>query len=92
MMYFGLTNQFIKDIQKLKTENPKLSSKVMDLIIAIENSSDQPLDGIGQPELLRGNLSGCYSRRINQKHRLIYSYSASDKIELISCYGHYSHK
>lgn len=91
-MYFGLTNQFKKDTQKLKSENPKLLSKVMDLIIAIENSSDNPLAGIGQPELLKGNLSGCYSRRINQKHRLIYRYSATDKIELISCYSHYSDK
>jgi len=91
-MYFGLTNQFKKDIQKLKSENLKLSSKVMDLILAIENSKEQPLSGIGQPELLKGNLKGCYSRRIDKKHRLIYRYSDSNKIELISCYGHYSDK
>lgn len=91
-MNFGLTKQFKKDVQKLKTENPKLSSKVLDLIISIENYPNQPLSGIGQPELLKGNLAGCYSRRISQKHRLIYRYSASDKVEFISCYGHYSDK
>lgn len=90
-MDFGFTDQFEKDHNKLKTENPKLSSKVMELIFAIEKS-DNPLEGIGQPELLKGNLSGCYSRRINQKHRLIYRYSSKTRVELISCYGHYSDK
>lgn len=89
-MDFRLTPQFIKDAQKLKKENPKLTSKVLDLIIAIELSSNEPLSGIGQPELLKGNLSGCYSRRINQKHRLIYRYSPSYKVDLLSCYGHYT--
>ncbi len=91
-MDFGLTVQFTKDVGKLKTENSKLLSKVMDLIIAIENSTDNPLNGIGQPELLKGNLSGCYSRRVSQKHRLIYRYSSKTRVELISCYGHYSDK
>ncbi len=64
----------------------------MELIIAIENSPGHTLHGIGQPESLKGNLSGCYSRRITQKHRLIYKYSHTDKVELISCYGHYSER
>lgn len=91
-MDFGLTRLFVKDVEKLKLENAKFSSKVMDLIIAIENAYDNHLDGIGQPELLKGNLAGCYSRRINQKHRLIYRYSSKNRVELISCYGHYSDK
>lgn len=90
-MDFGFTDQFKKDLIKLKEENPKFPSKVMELIFAIE-SSNHPLDGIGQPELLKGSLSGCYSRRINQKHRLIYRYSSKTRVELISCYGHYSDK
>lgn len=91
-MDFGLTDQFKKDIVKLKSENPKLGSKVLDLIISIQSTPNNPLDGIGQPELLKGNLSGCYSRRISQKHRLIYRYSSKIRVELISCYGHYSDK
>lgn len=91
-MTFDISKQFAKDVKKLKTENIKLSSKVLDLIIAIENSSNQPLSGIGQPELLKGNLAGCYSRRINKKHRLIYRYLNLKQVKLISCYGHYSDK
>ena len=31
-----------------------------------------PFDGIGKPEPLRENLAGCWSRRIDEQHRLIY--------------------
>lgn len=91
-MDFKLTNQFKKDIQKLKRENPKHSSKVLDLIISIEKAGNQTLSGIGQPELLKRNLFGCYSRRISQKHRLIYRYIGQDKVSLISSFGHYDDK
>ena len=91
-MYFGLSSLFKSDLKKLKKENQKLHSKVFDLITDIDNNAETPINGIGQPEQLKGNLSGCYSRRITQKHRLIYRFSAADKIDLISCYGHYSDK
>lgn len=91
-MYFGFSSQFRKDVQKLKKENIKLSSKLLELILSIENAKEERLSGIGQPELLKGNLAGCYSRRIDRKHRLIYRYTALDKVFLISCYGHYSDK
>jgi toxin YoeB len=31
-----------------------------------------PFAGIGKPEPLRENLAGCWSRRINEEHRLVY--------------------
>lgn len=91
-MLLDLTRQFEKDVEKLKAEEPKLIAKVLALMIAIKKSGNQPLLGIGMPELLKGNLAGCYSRRINQKHRLIYKYSGTNKVVFISCYGHYSDK
>ena len=60
--------------------------------MSIEEEKDKTLQGIGKPEKLKGDLASCYSRRINQEHRLIYSYSSSYKVELISCYGHYTDK
>ncbi|WP_291915439.1 Txe/YoeB family addiction module toxin [Limnohabitans sp.] len=47
-----------------------------------------PFDGIGKPEPLLGNLSGYWSRRIDDVHRLVY---AVDDVELtvIACRGHY---
>ena len=47
-----------------------------------------PFEGIGQPEPLKANYSGYWSRRINQEHRLIYKVE-DDKIVVHSFYGHY---
>jgi toxin YoeB len=48
-----------------------------------------PHEGIGKPEALRGDLSGCWSRRINDEHRLVYRVIAAD-IVVIACRYHYS--
>ncbi|MGB0863693.1 MAG: Txe/YoeB family addiction module toxin [Saprospiraceae bacterium] len=85
-----LSSGFEKDISKLKAENIKLLAKVWELIFDIDK---HPFAGKGKPEALKGNLSGWWSRRINQKHRLIYRIDETLKeIELISCYGHYGDK
>lgn len=92
-MHFNFSSQFKSDLKKLKKENPKNPSKVLDLITSIDDNPETPLQGIGQPEKLKGNyFSGCYSRRITQKHRLIYRFSSAVNIDLISCYGHYDDK
>ena len=45
-------------------------------------------DGIGKPEPLRGELSGFWSRRIDDTNRLVYRIRA-DVLEILSCRGHY---
>ena len=47
-----------------------------------------PFDGIGKPEALKENLSGFWSRRINEEHRIVYAV-ADDAVIIISCKGHY---
>jgi len=47
-----------------------------------------PFSGIGKPEPLKGNLSGKWSRRINDEHRLIYAVSQTS-IMIYSCRDHY---
>lgn len=44
--------------------------------------------GIGKPEALRGDLSGFWSRRIDEVNRLVYRVSG-EFIEVIQCKGHY---
>ena len=44
--------------------------------------------GLGKPEPLK-NYDGCWSRRIDDKHRLVYRIS-QDHIEILQCRGHYS--
>jgi toxin YoeB len=82
---FTFTDRFIKDTQLLKREDAKLLGKLWELIGDIQH---QPFSGIGKPEGLKGNLSGTWSRRISDKHRLLYEVH-DDIIILTSCFGHY---
>lgn len=47
-----------------------------------------PFEGIGKPEPLRGNLSGLWSRRIDDTNRLVYEITDT-KIAVIACRYHY---
>ncbi len=54
----------------------------------IEAAARDPFSGIGKPEPLLGNLSGYWSRRIDEVHRLVYA--ADDaQLDVIACRGHY---
>jgi toxin YoeB len=44
--------------------------------------------GIGKPEPLRGELSGCWSRRIDDTHRLVYRVTAQ-QLQIVACRYHY---
>mgnify|MGYP001063317638 CR=1 FL=1 len=50
-----------------------------------------PFDGDGKPEPLKGNRKGQWSRKINEKDRLVYEINAGDII-VIQCKGHYDDK
>ncbi len=47
-----------------------------------------PFEGIGKPEPLKFNLSGLWSRRITEEHRLIYEVK-DDTLCIVSCRYHY---
>jgi toxin YoeB len=51
-----------------------------------------PFEGIGKPEPLKGNLSGYWSRRITDEHRLVYRVEANGDVRVISVKGHYDDK
>jgi toxin YoeB len=48
----------------------------------------EPFEGIGKPELLRENLSGFWSRRIDDTNRIVYAVD-DDFITILSCRYHY---
>lgn len=54
----------------------------------IESVQQNPFEGIGKPEPLKHDLSGCWSRRINKEHRLVYEVS-DQKVFILSAKGHY---
>lgn len=77
---------FKDDMRALRKEDLKLVYKVVEIIFDIQQN---PFEGIGKPEPLKGrNYQGCWSRRIDQKHRLIYKVE-KETATLLACYGHY---
>jgi toxin YoeB len=54
----------------------------------ITDTKRSPFEGIGKPELLKENLSGFYSRRIDEANRLVYV-ADENALTIISCRYHY---
>ncbi|CAG5068441.1 Toxin RelK [Dyadobacter sp. CECT 9623] len=54
----------------------------------IDSISENPVTGIGKPELLKHNLAGYYSRRIDREHRIVYKVD-QQTIHILSLRGHY---
>lgn len=54
----------------------------------LEDTKRHPFEGIGKPEALKHNLQGCWSRKIDSEHRLVYE--AEDVcIKILACRYHY---
>ena len=68
-----------------KSGNIAIQRKITKLLEAIQAA---PSTGIGKPEQLKHQLSGCWSRRINDEHRIVYKILA-DSIVIISLRFHY---
>ena len=68
-----------------QTQDKKTMKRINQLIRDIERNG---YEGIGKPEPLRSDFSGCWSRRIDDVHRLIYQI-CDGRIEIYQCRGHY---
>lgn len=66
-------------------EDKKTLKRINELV---KDAERDPFHGKGKPEPLKGNRSGYWSRRINEKDRLVYSVSG-DVIEIADCKEHY---
>lgn len=86
-----LTEKAASDISKHKKSGNKQAEKKIKQIL--EELKVHPYSGSGQPEQLKFSLQGYWSRRINQKDRMIYSVNENTVIvEVVSVMGHYSDK
>jgi toxin YoeB len=74
-----------EDYQWFQQQDRKLLRRINQLI---QEMLRTPLEGIGKPEPLKGDLSGYWSRRINDEHRLVYTIEA-DNVIVIACRYHY---
>ena len=74
-----------EDYLWFQSRDRKLLKRVNQLIEDVKRS---PFQGIGKPEPLKGELSGYWSRRINDEHRLVYSVTATEVV-IVACRYHY---
>lgn len=56
--------------------------------VLVKDIQRNAFDGIGKPEPLKDNLSGLWSRRIDEVNRIVY-YEQDGVVYIISCRGHY---
>ena len=54
----------------------------------IKDITRHPFEGIGKPEMLKHDLKGCWSRRINDEHRIVYEVK-EEIIIILACKLHY---
>ena len=79
------TNDAWSDYVYWQGQDKKTLKRINKLITDMKRS---PFDGIGKPEPLKENLSGFWSRRIDETNRLVYI--VDDKqLTIISCRYHY---
>ena len=70
-----------------QTQDKKTMKRINELVKSIER--DGLSQGIGKPEPLKGNLTGLWSRRIDEEHRIVYLVEG-DNILIFACRGHYN--
>ena len=67
----------------------KIDKRQADRVLALlEEIRRTPFEGTGKPEPLRFQLAGCWSRRIDREHRLVYQVEEAE-IVVIACRYHY---
>lgn len=77
------------DYRHWQGHDEKITDKINTLI---EECRRHPFKGTGKPEPLGGNLTGWWSRRISQEHRLVYRVTGSDAdqvLQVAQCRYHY---
>ena len=77
-----------KDYVYWQTEDRKTLKKINALVEDICRNGNE---GIGKPEPLSGELQGEFSRRIDEKNRLVY-HTEGDYLYIVQCRGHYGDK
>lgn len=74
-----------KQYEELQEKDKRFIKKINILIKDIKRNGNE---GIGKPEPLQHELSGYWSRRIDDKNRLVYKVS-DNQITIVACANHY---
>ena len=79
------TKEAWSDYLYWQTQDKKTLKRINKII---QDTQRNPFEGIGKPEPLKENLSGFWSRRIDESNRLVYAVD-TNKLTIISCRYHY---
>lgn len=79
------TDDAWEDYVYWQSHDRKNLKRVNQIVRDIQRS---PYEGIGKPEPLKGDLSGWWSRRIDERNRVVYRLKG-DSTEIAQCRGHY---
>jgi toxin YoeB len=85
-MKLGFTPAAWEDYLWFQEHDRKLLKRIN---LLIKDALRTPFSGIGKPEPLKADLTGYWSRRINDEHRLVYAATATD-VTIIACRFYYS--
>ena len=84
-MKIQFTEEAWKDFEWFMDKDKRIVKRIRELLKDIGRHTEE---GIGKPERLKFQLSGCWSRRITKEHRLVYKVD-KDTVTVISCRYHY---
>ena len=88
MYRIALSEPADEDIKRWKKSGQRIIMNRISKLLA--DIQAHPTTGIGKPEALRYDLTGKYSRRINNEHRIIYTIDEEEEVvTILSLYGHY---
>jgi len=85
----SFTLEGLDDYIHWQMHDRKTLSKINKLISDIIRNGNT---GIGHPEPLKHDLTGIWSRTIDEKNRLTYTIHDDMRIEIFNCRGHYKDK
>ena len=84
-MRHSFVDESWEDYLYWQSTDKKILKRLTDLIKDIKRS---PFAGIGKPEPLKHKYKGCWSRRIDDEHRIIYLVK-DDEVVILKCRFHY---
>ena len=85
--FLRFSEQAKEDIRIHKKSGNK--SVVNKITLLLAELTQNPFSGTVKPEPLKNTLSGCWSRRINREHRLVYTIK-DNMVNILSAKGHYN--
>ena len=84
-MNVTFTPTALEDLRYWLKNDKRQADRILGLLEEIRR---RPFEGTGKPEPLRFQLAGCWSRRIDREHRLIYQVEEKE-IVVLGCRYHY---